>query len=205
MNNNNLCGIMISQNSKIVHKNNFQIEIHNGNVAVYIHECNYDPNKIKIAVHIIDTFKNKIEKNKNDNATIHIDKDILEKINREFQLFNNKKRQHIAEIKNMYDTLTKSAEDMEMDALDELLESQGLLTNVKKYICGNCPRTFKTQKGLDTHERLCSYNQESKGIKCEHCDEIAKTIKGLKSHYRKKHNMELKDDTSLDCCSDSSN
>jgi hypothetical protein len=205
MNNNNLCGIMISQNSKIVHKNNFEIEIHNGNVAVYIHECNYDPNKIKIAVHIIDTFKNKIEKNKNDNATIHIDKDILEKINREFQLFNNKKRQHIAEIKNMYDTLTKSAEDMEMDALDELLESQGLLTNVKKYICGNCPRTFKTQKGLDTHERLCSYNQESKGLKCEHCDEIAKTIKGLKSHYRKKHNMELKDDTCLDCCSDSSN
>ena len=204
MNDNNLCGIMISQNSKIVHKNNFEIEIHNGNVAVYIHECNYDPNKIKIAVRIIDTFKNKIEKNKNDNATIHISLDILEKINKEFQIFNNKKKQHIAEIKNMYDTLTKSAEEMEMEALDALLESQGLLTNVKKYICGNCPRTFKTQKGLETHERLCSQNQESKGLKCEHCDETAKTIKGLRSHYRRKHNIELKDNTCLDCSSETS-
>ena len=204
INDNNLCGIMISQNSKIVHKNNFEIEIHNGNVAVYINECNYDPNKIKIAVRIIDTFKTKIEKNKNDNATIHIDKDILEKINREFQLFNNKKRQHIAEIKNMYETLTKSAEDMEMEALDELLESQGLLTNVKKYICGKCPRTFKTQKGLDTHERLCSQPKEKKGLKCEYCDEIAKTFKGLKSHCKKIHKIEIKDENTLDCCSETS-
>jgi hypothetical protein len=204
MNEHNLCGIMISQNSKIVHKNNFEIEIHNGNVAVYIHECNYDPNKIKIAVRIIDTFKSKIEKNKNDNATIHIDKDILEKINKEFQLFNNKKRQHIAEIKNMYDTLTKSAEDMEMESLDELLESQGLLTNVKKYVCGKCPRTFKTQKGLDTHERICSQNKDSKALTCELCNETAKTFKGLKSHYRNKHKIELKDDTCLDCCSETS-
>jgi len=202
INNNNLCGIMISQNSKIVHKNNFEIEIHNGNVAVYIHECNYDPNKIKIAVRIIDTFKSKIEKQKLDNAIIHIDVEILEKINKEFQLFNNKKRQHIAEIKNMYDTLTKSAEDMEFEALDELLESQGLLTNVKKFICGNCPRTFKTQKGLDTHERLCA--NSTKGFKCEHCNEVSKTRKGLRSHCRKKHNIELKDDNCLDCCSETS-
>ena len=205
INENNLCGIMISQNSRIVHKNNFEIEVHNGNVAVYIHECNYDQNKIKIAVRIIDIFKSKIEKQKLDNGAIHIDKEILEKINREFQLFNNKKRQHIAEIKNMYETLTKSAEDMELEALDELLESQGLLTNVKKFICGNCPRTFKTQKGLDTHERLCSQEKSTKGLKCEHCDEVIKTPKGLRTHYRKKHNMELQDDTCLDCSSETSN
>jgi len=195
INDNNLCGIMISQNSKIVHKNNFEIEIHNGNVAVYIHECNYDPNKIKIAVRIIDTFKSKIEKQKVDNGSIHIHVEILEKINKEFQIFNNKKRIHIAEIKNMYDTLTKSAEDMEFEALDELLESQGLLTNVKKFICGNCPRTFKTQKGLDTHERQCA--NSTKAFKCEQCGEVSKTQKGLRSHYRKKHNKD-------DCYSESS-
>ena len=194
MNDNNLCGIMISQNSKIVHRENFEIEIHNGNVGVYIHEGNYDPNKIKIAVRIIDTFKNKIEKQKVENGTIQIETELLEKINKEFQLFNNKKKQHITEIKNMYDTLTKSAEDMEFQVLDQFLESQGLLTNVKKYICGKCPRTFKTQKGLETHERQCSTTNE-KGLKCEHCEETAKTPKGLRSHYRKKHNRELQDDT----------
>jgi hypothetical protein len=204
MNDNNLCGIMISQNSRIVHRENFEIEIHNGNVGVYIHEGNYDPNKIKIAVRIIDTFKSKIEKQKLENGTIYIETDRLENINKEFQMFNNKKKQHLAEIKNMYDTLTRSAEDMEFEVLDNFLESQGLLTNVKKYICGNCPRTFKTQKGLETHERLCSQKPDKNNLKCEHCGEIAKTPKGLRAHYRKRHDIELKEENSLDCCSETS-
>jgi DNA-directed RNA polymerase subunit RPC12/RpoP len=86
---------------------------------------------------------------------------------------------------------------MEMESLENLLESQGLLTNVKKFICSNCPRTFKTQKGLDTHERQC---QEKKTYKCEYCDEIAKTPKGLRSHCRKKHGI----DNFQDTCSESS-
>ena len=141
---------------------------------------------------IIDTFKQKIEKNKIENGTTFtIETEILEKINREFQLFNIKKNQHITEIKNTLETLTKSAEDMEFEALDELLESKGLLTNVKKFICGNCPRTFKTRKGLETHERQCQgIEEKQKGYKCEYCEEISKTSKGLKSHCLKKHNVE---------------
>jgi len=183
----NLCGIMISQVSNIVHTQNYEIEIHNGNVAVYIHNCNYDPYKIKIAVQIIDTFKQKIEKQKIENGTtVILNTEVLEKINKEFQMFNIKKTQHIAEIKNMYDTLIKSANDMEMESLDNLLEQQGMLTNVKKYICSNCPRPFATQKGLDTHERIC-YENKKKNLNCKHCDFIGKTQKGLSSHCFKKH------------------
>ena len=190
MNTQNMCGIMISQLSNIVHRKNYEIEIHNGNIAVYIHECKYDPYKIKIAVQIIDAFKLKIEKQNMDSGNIFtINKEILIKINNEFQLFNNRKNQHLIEIKNMYDTLTKSAEDMDFETLDSLLETLGLLTNVKKYICSNCPRPFKTQKGLDTHERICcdKINCQKKGIKCEMCDEIIPTIKGMKTHCLKKH------------------
>ena len=72
-----------------------------------------------------------------------------------------------------------------------------LLTNVKKFICGKCPRTFKTQKGLDTHERQCQGDdeekQKKKGLKCEYCEEIAKTPKGLRSHCKKKHGIDLSD------------
>lgn len=180
-----MCGIMISQLSSIVHRENYEIEIHNGNVAVYIHNGNYEPSKIKIAVQIIDTFKLKIEKQKLENGTIVIDTDTLHRINKEYQLFNIKKIQHLQEIKNTFDTLIKSAEDMEIGTLDELLESQGLLTNVKKFICGKCPRTFKTQKGLDTHERQCT--DTNKGIQCQHCDLIIPTKKGYLAHCSKKH------------------
>jgi hypothetical protein len=190
MNTQDMCGILISQKTNIVYRNNYEIEIHNGNIAVYIHECNYDPHKIKIAVQIIDIFKEKIKKQKIENGnTLSINMEILHKINKEFQLFNIKKTQHLAEIKNMYETLTKSAEDMEFKALDEFLESHGLLTNVKKFVCGNCPRTFKTQKGLDTHERQCQgeLQEKNKGFKCEYCEEIKPTIKGLRTHCAKKH------------------
>lgn len=185
MNTQDLCGIIISQNSTIVHRENYEIEIHNGNVAVYIHEGGYDPYKIKIAIQIIDIFKSKIEQNKIQNeGSFNIDTEILEKINREFQRFNNKKTQHILEIKCMYDTLIKSAEDMELEALDAFLEQNGLLTNVKKFLCSNCPRTFPTKKGCDTHERICCEKNE---WKCEQCDHVAKTQKGLKSHSLKCH------------------
>jgi len=198
MNDNNMCGIMVSQKSPIVYRDNYEIEIHNGNVAVYIHECNYDPLKIKIAVQIIDTFKLKIEKQKIENGTsFTIELELLEKINKEYQLFNIKKTQHCAEIKHMYDTLLKSAEEMELESLELLLESQGLLTNIKKFVCNTCPRSFKTQKGLDTHQRLCysnngtSTNSGNKNFKCEYCDEVIKTPKGLRSHCLKKHNVEI--------------
>jgi len=206
INNNNMCGIMISQKSTIVHRENYEIEIHNGNVAVYIHECNYDPYKIKIAVQIIDTLKLKIEKQKIENGTtITIEKETLERINREFQLFNIKKTQHIAEIKNMYDTLTKSAEEMELESLDNLLENQGLLTNVKKFICSNCPRTFKTQKGLDTHERVCDgeIKVNKKQWKCPHCEEIKPTHKGIRTHCIKKHKIDIGEKNN-DTCSETS-
>ena len=93
----------------------------------------------------------------------------------------------------MCDTLLKSAFDMELDSLDDFLESNGLLTNIKKFVCSNCPRTFKTQKGLDTHERVCEglIEKKKKGFQCEHCTEIFPTKKGLKSHCIKKHNADV--------------
>jgi len=194
INTHNMCGIFISQKSKIVYRENYEIEIHNGNVAVYIHECNYDPDKIKVAVQIIDSFKLKIEKQKIENGTTFVvDIETLNRINKEYQLFNIKKTQHVAEIKIMCETLLKSALDMELEHLDDFLESNGLLTNVKKFVCSNCPRTFKTQKGLDTHERVCegTTTEKKKGIQCDHCTECFPTKKGLKSHCIKKHQIDI--------------
>jgi hypothetical protein len=193
MNDNNLSGILISQHSTIVHRQNFEIEIHNGNVAVYIHTCKYEAYKIKIAVQIIDTFKERIEKNKMENGTsFAIDIEMLQKLNKEYQIFNSKKKQHVTEIKNMYETLIKSAEEMEMDSLEDLLEKCGILTNVTKYVCAKCPRMFKRKKGRDTHERQCDGDKGSnveseelckkKGVQCKYCEEIIPTIKGMKTH-----------------------
>jgi len=57
---NKCCGIMISQNSGIVAKPDFFIEIHDGNVLLYLHNVNYSKEKIKMAVDIIDNLSDRL-------------------------------------------------------------------------------------------------------------------------------------------------
>ena len=64
--NTNYNGIMLSQTSGIIGKDNFQIDIHNNNILVYIHKADYDISKIKLAVNIIDFLFDKILTMKNN-------------------------------------------------------------------------------------------------------------------------------------------
>ena len=57
---NSCCGVFLSQNTGIANKRNYEINIHNGNVLVYVHFVNNDPEKIKIAIEIIDHFKERL-------------------------------------------------------------------------------------------------------------------------------------------------
>ena len=56
----NCSGVFLSQNYGIANKENFEINIHDGNVLIYVHEANNDPEKIKLAIDIIDHFKARI-------------------------------------------------------------------------------------------------------------------------------------------------
>ena len=86
-------GIFLSQNTKITTKNNFEINIHNNNVLVYIHEVSNDPDKIKLAIDIIDNLKIKIDDvlQGKDSSTDTISKEIVEYINIEYQNFITQK------------------------------------------------------------------------------------------------------------------
>jgi hypothetical protein len=55
------CGIFLSQNYGIANKENYEINIHDGNVLVYVHETKNDPEKIKIAIDIVDHIKEQLD------------------------------------------------------------------------------------------------------------------------------------------------
>ena len=197
INTQNICGIMLSQKSKIVHTSNYQIEVHNGNLAIYVHDVNYDSNKIKLAIEIIDSLKQKMDKQLLEHgSSFNIEKEILESINKEFQLFCSRKIKHIGTIRQSCDDLIKSAEQFELPSLSELLEQCGLLTNVKKWVCNKCGKVWKTEKGLETHYRSCI--GEKQPLICKHCEHIAKTPKGLLSHCLKQHNIVLDNNSDSD-------
>jgi len=60
--NTNYNGIFLSQTSEIVNKTNYQIDIHNNNILIYIHNVDYDQNKINIAINLMDLLSDKIKK-----------------------------------------------------------------------------------------------------------------------------------------------
>lgn len=54
-------GVFVSQSSGIAGKKPFQIEIFTQSIAVYVHNCGYEPEKLKIAVDIIDSVSASLE------------------------------------------------------------------------------------------------------------------------------------------------
>ena len=58
---NGYSGILVSQHSGIINKQDFYIDIFNGNILVYIHNADYDFVKIKTAVNIIDKLHAKLQ------------------------------------------------------------------------------------------------------------------------------------------------
>jgi hypothetical protein len=73
----NICGIMLSIMIGICNKHNYQIDItDNNNICLYIHDVNYEMEKIKLGVDIIDNLYSKLNiNNKNPDNNIIITKE----------------------------------------------------------------------------------------------------------------------------------
>ena len=147
----NCSGLFLSQEGGIVNKDNFEINIHNRNVLLYIHNVNYDPEIIKIAIDIIDSFKSKLDEiTTTDDYSIS--KDTLDDINSEYQIFVEQKLIQLKMIKEFSQKITKSIEDLQLPILDKLLSSKyGFLSS--KCFCEKCGYVAKNQHALSCHKR----------------------------------------------------
>ena len=156
----NCSGLFLSQEGGIVNKDNFEINIHNRNVLLYIHNVNYDPEIIKIAIDIIDSFKTKL-----DEITLTddypISKDTLEEINREYQLFAEQKVNQLKMVKEFSQKMIKNIEDFQLPCLEKMLSSRfGYITS-GKFVCDKCNFIGKNPLALSVHKRTCDKNNSS--------------------------------------------
>ena len=147
--------ILLSQHSGVTQKTNYQIDIHDGNIMIYIHYVNYEPNKIQIAVNLIDHLYKLLEKHNNNNE-LHISMDELSEINKEYLTFIGQKKSLIETTKKMHKDQLKALEDFEMPKLTLLLNSK--FTNVEQlsYKCEICGvYSAKNKRALVTHQNKC--------------------------------------------------
>jgi len=148
-------GIFLSQTSGIVSKENFQIDLHNGLVLVYLHFVNYDSSKIQTAVNIIDHFSSKLDIVHGEHDVNSISSEILESINYEFQGFLSKKDNIIASTKENQRKLISQLEDLTLMSLEKYLSTHFSFTK-KGFTCEICDNyTAPTKKSLSAHMRAC--------------------------------------------------
>jgi hypothetical protein len=156
-------GIMMSQFSGIVSKSNFFIEIHDGKVLIYLHNVEYSPEKIRLAIDAIDILSSKIEEISNVeelNGCI-IRKDTLDKINDQFQMFITQKEMILTTVKEMNKKLMTQVDDLKMPDLSLYLNEKYASIQNQQFACEVCNLPFQNKRSLASHKKFHKGNKLS--------------------------------------------
>ena len=149
--------IMISQNSGIQNKNDFQIDIHKRQLMVFVHFGKYDETKIRMAVNIIDTLENFINTQESiygsGNVTFTMEE--LSEINKEYLQFIGQKNQLIETVKKQQKDVLRQLESFEMPQLTSLLNNNFSNVDQLGYKCELCGYNAKNKRALVTHQNKC--------------------------------------------------
>jgi hypothetical protein len=154
----NCNGIIFSQNSGISNKNNFQIDFHNKNIIIYVHNVKYSNYLITSAVDIVDTLYTKLQNfSKNYGQEFSIPKEILDNINAEYNVFITQKRELLDMIKEYQKKLLSQVEECRFSSLNILLsEKYSVPIQKAGFNCDLCKKySGHNLKALAAHKRGC--------------------------------------------------
>jgi hypothetical protein len=160
----NIHGIFISHDSPITFKDNFQIDIINGLIHVYIPNANYQIDKVKIAIDIIDNLSFKLNSiSKQNNSDLSINKEELDEITDEYRIFGIKKAQMLETIKTINKQLLEQLDEIQLPITKKFLIRLGNIENDNNLMCTFCNSwTGKNKSSLAAHMRSCKFNSKNK-------------------------------------------
>jgi hypothetical protein len=150
-------GLFISNNSGIATKNNFQIDVNDGNIIVYIHNAQYCPEKISAAIDIIDNLNYRLLELTDTDNNFNISNELLSTINEQYQLFINKRETTINHIRETTKKTITYISELELSQLNIILSSKFAATKHNNLLCNICKLyTGNNLKSLSIHKRSCS-------------------------------------------------
>jgi hypothetical protein len=152
-------GIFLSQHSGITSKQNFQIDIIDNFILIYIHNTDYNPLVIKMATDIIDAMAPKLITIENNSSSLQIQKSTIETINKEYSSFIQKKISLIEILKDFNKKLLSEIEDIKLPYLSKfIIDNGGKLFNDENtlILCNICNKyKANNNKALAAHQRAC--------------------------------------------------
>jgi len=147
-------GVFISQSSPITFKENYHIDIINGLIHIYISDANYDIDKLKIAIHVIDNLSERLAVLNTSETFIRFSQEDFEELKEEFKRFAIKKNDMIDLIRSVTKQLVEKLEDIQLPVLKRLtgnMENVGIGTPCT--VCNNF--WAKNKASMSAHMKKC--------------------------------------------------
>jgi hypothetical protein len=148
-------GIFVSQNSPITFKENYHIDIINGLIHLYIPNANYDIEKLKVAIHVIDNLSERLALlNTSDDTFIKIPQEDFDALKEDFKKFAIKKNEMIDMIRTVTKQLIDKLEDIQLPVLKKItgnMENTGI--GIPCTLCNNF--WAKNKASLAAHTKKC--------------------------------------------------
>ena len=148
----NTHSIFLSQGGGIASKEDFHIDMYENNVMIYVHCVNYAPEKIRMAVSMLDHIVSKLEQLEIKGDTIC--EDTMRDINAEYKLFISHKTNSIELLRKFNKEMLKELNDIELPELGKILEAKYATNDTTICKC-SCGKEFKNAKGLAAHQKWC--------------------------------------------------
>jgi len=159
------CGMLISQESGISNKDNWQIDIHNGNVVIFLHNVNYDAETLQLAVQIIDNLYQKIIDVSNiGDDSFGVSQELLVALNNELQTFIKQRDNVINMVRNFQKDATTKLKEMHLPVLTTFMTSHfSSPTITKQFNCKYCEYVGDTKQAVNGHLGSCKNNPKRTG------------------------------------------
>ncbi len=147
-------GILMSQNSGIALKYDWEINIHNNFVIVFLHNVEYNEDKIHMAIQIIDTLYPIIQQQANLEYE-SITKDQLIELNREFQNIISQKKKIIEQIEQNNKDIIREVTKLDIPTLSSILKAKFSQPEELIYKCDHpgCGWVGRSNKALASHKK----------------------------------------------------
>jgi len=170
-------GIFISQKTPITFKDSFQIDIINNLIHVYIPNCQYDAEKIKTAIDIVDNLSSKLNiiNSANELSDDHMyptTKTDIEDLANEYRNFALQKLSIIEMVKASSKLLLDKLEEIQLPKIKNILTKFGMIDN-ENLKCHHCNvYEGKNKASLSAHLRNCKANSCKKKDDSDSSSEI---------------------------------
>jgi hypothetical protein len=149
----NCSGLFLSQHTGIANKENFEINIQEGNILLYVHHVNHDAETIKVAIDILDHFKERLDELGKDTEVESMPKEVLNKINEDYRMFVTRKVGLIKQVKDFQTSMTKQLDSLELPSLQFYLSSR--YASPDNMLFCECGYSSRNKQGMSAHKRFC--------------------------------------------------